>query len=196
MAGGIGSAKIYAHDKNGKQIYLHAMWKVPRGGVGRLTVHYVGCGRPGRSQQVSERQKNPLHREWLDQHWVPRTVLFAQPRRLENLQWLESVLLEYGCPEGLVIFETPFLANAELIERRLIEIYRQREMARFNEASGKLPSKLFKPLPNYGKLRPHVPAIRTRAAAGEGASALAREFGVDPASIRCVISCRTYKDVA
>jgi hypothetical protein len=196
MAGRVSSAGIYALDGKGKQVYVHAMWKMLSATQGRLSVYYVGCGRPGRSQQVDQRDNNPLHRAWLERHWVPRTLLFAQPRRLEHLDWLEEVLAEYGCTEGLVIFETPFLANAERVEQRLIEIYKVQAMGTFNSRSGKLPSKQFKPKPNQGVLRPHVQSIRARHAAGEAIYKIARDHGVDPASIRSLIKGRSYKDVA
>jgi hypothetical protein len=193
MAGVKKTGGIYELDGEGKQVYLHCMWKIRSAGAGVLTVHYVGCGRPGRSHQVDERPNNPQHRAWLRQFWVPRSVLFAQPRRLENLAWLQEVLNEYGCAEGLVIFETPFLKNADRVEARLIEIYRGQDAAGFNQASGKLPSKQFEPMPNHGKLRNHAADIRRRKAAGEGTNALAREFGVDPSSIRYIIRGDSYK---
>jgi len=193
MAGAKKSGGIYELDGEGKQVYLHCMWKIRRAGEGFLTVHYVGCGKPGRSQQVDQREENPMLRRWLQEHWVPRTVLFAQPRRLENPAWLQKVLNEYGCAEGLVIFETPFLKHADRIEARLIELYRQQEAVTFNRQGGKLPSRRIRPNPNYGKLREHVADIRRRKAEGEGTNALAREYGVDPASIRSLIRGASYK---
>jgi len=193
MAGSKKPGGIYELDGEGKQVYLQCMWKVRRAGEGVLTVHYVGCGRPGRSQQVDERSDNPEHRLWLKRYWVPRTVLFAQPRRLENLAWLQEVLNEYGCREGLVIFETPFLKQARRVEARLIELYRDQGAVAFNQANGRLPSKQFRPKPNHGKLREHVADIRRRKAEGKGTNALAREYGVDPASIRSLIRGASYK---
>ena len=195
MAGRLDEAGIYALDPLGKQVYLHAMYKNRGSKSPRLIVNYVGCGRIGRSQQVSERTDNPEHQEWLRGHWVPRTVLFAKPRRLERLEWLEAVLMEFRCPEGLVIFETPFLRNAERVEARLIGLYKLKGGARFNLQSGKLPPKMFRARPNQGCLREHVVAIRARAAAGESKSAIARDLGVDPASIRAICSGRSYAGV-
>ncbi len=193
MAGARKSGGLYELDSEGKQVYLHCMWKVRSAGTGVLTVHYVGCGRPGRSQQVVERENNPGHRLWLERYWVPRSVLFAQPRRLESLAWLQEVLNEYGCPEGLVIFETPLLKNAEKVETRLIELYREQGAARLNQKAGKLPNRQFRPSPNIGKLKDHVADIRRRKAEGEATNALAREFGVDPSSIRDIIRGDSYK---
>jgi len=195
MAGSKKPGGLYELDGEGKQVYLHCMWKIRRAGEGVLTVHYVGCGRPGRSQQVDQRHDNPMLRRWLHEHWVPRTVLFAQPRRLEKLAWLQEVLNEYGCREGLVIFETPFLKNADRVEARLIELYRNQADVTFNRVGGKLPSKQFKAMPNRvgGKLKGHATDIRRRKAEGEGTSALAREYGVDPSSIRSLLRGVTYK---
>jgi hypothetical protein len=196
MAGIRKSGGIYDLDAEGKQVYLHCMWKIRSAGVGVLAVHYVGCGRPGRSQQVDERPDNPQHRAWLQQYWVPRSVLFAQPRRLENLAWLQEVLNEYGCAEGLVIIETPFLKNADKVEARLIELYQEQNAAHLNKKGGKLPAKQFKPRPNHGCLKNHAADIRRRKAAGEATNVLAREFGVDPSSIRGIIRGDSYKDLA
>lgn len=193
MAGVQKSGGIYELDGEGKQVYLHCMWKIRSSGNGVLTVHYVGCGRPGRSQQVDERTENPHHRLWLQEHWVPRALLFAQPRRLESLSWLQEVLNEYGCPEGLVIFETPFLKNADRIEARLIELYQEQGAANLNKKGGKLPSKQFRPAPNFRRLKDHAADIRRRKAEGEGTNALAREYGVDPSSIRYIIRGDSYK---
>ena len=194
MGGVVKSGGIYEEDVAGKQVYLHC-WFQNRGQKARLlTVSYVGCGRAGRPQQVSERQKTPAHGEWLQQHWIGRTVLFAKPRRLEDLSWLESVLIEYGCREGLVIIETPFLKNADKVEARLIEIYQNHPL--YNKNGGRLPAKQFKPMPNHSCLKNHAADIRQRKAAGEATNALAREFGVDPSSIRYIIRGDSYKDVA
>ncbi len=193
MAGRSQSAGLYQLNPQGKQVYLHCMWKTLHTGRGRLTVHYIGCGQAGRAQQCNERKnETPGHAEWLARYWVPRTVLFAQPRRLESLDWLEEVLAEYGCAEGLVIFETPFLEKAERVEQRLIDIYRNRLACTFNRKRGKLPAKHFKAQPNLGKLRDHAEAIRRRHADGETKAALAREFGVDPTSIRDIVTGRSY----
>lgn len=184
---------MYQLEPSGKQVYMHCMWHKQSSGKGTLTIHYVGCGRPGRSHQVDERsEKNPSHAEWLAQHWVPRTVLFARPERLERIEWLEEVLAEYGCAEGLVIFETPFLKNALRVEAKLIALYRKMQHARHNRMSGRLPAKQFRAQPNLGKLRDHAEDIRRRHADGETKAALAREFGVDPTSIRDIVTGRSY----
>jgi hypothetical protein len=194
MAGVVKSGGIYEESPEGKQVYLHC-WFQNRGAKQRaLTVSYVGCGQAGRPQQVDERQKNPAHRDWLQQHWIGRTVLFAKPRRLENLAWLEAVLLEFKCRDGLVIIETPFLARAERVEARLIELYQNQPL--FNQNGGKLPARHLRQVPNHGSLRAHVPVIRARIAAGDAINQIARDFGVDPASIRCIRNGRSYKDVA
>jgi hypothetical protein len=194
MGGRLDTAGIYQEDPAGKQVYLHCWFKNRGADKVRLKVHYVGCGRPGRSQQVDERAKNPEHQAWLAAHWVGRTLLFAKPRRLERLAWLEEVLVEYGCAEGLVVFETPFLAQAERVEARLIELYRTAEQAQFNVAGGKLPKKQLRAVPNLGCLRAHVEEIRRRHASHEGTGVLAREFGVTRKSIQDVVYMRTYKD--
>ena len=193
MSGRLDTAGIYQQDPAGKQVYLHCWFKNRGVKQQQLRVQYVGRGRPGRSQQVDERAKNPAHQAWLAEHWVGRTLLFAKPRRLERLSWLEQVLVEYGCAEGLVIIETPFLAQAERVEARLIELYRTAEQAQFNAASGKLPQKQLQAQPNYGRLRPHAASIRARLQAGETQEGLAREFGVDPSSIRDIKMDRSYK---
>jgi hypothetical protein len=195
MAGRPDSAGIYELNAGGKQVYLHCWFRNKGNGQARLEVHYVGCGKTGRSQQVDERQKNPSHQAWLQQHWIGRTLLFAQPKRLERLAWLESVLQEHSCAEGLVIIETPFLKHAERVEARLIERY-ESEQAMFNRASGKLPAQQLRAVPNHGSLRTHVPEIRARLAAGDAVKAIARDFGVDPSSIRCIRNGRSYKNVA
>lgn len=194
MGGRIDSAGIYAEDPAGKQVYLHCWFKNRGPRQAKLKVHYVGCGQPGRSQQVDGRSKNPEHQAWLAAHWIGRTLLFAKLRRLEKLAWLEESLIKYSCTEGLVIIETPCLAQAERVEARLIELYKSADQARFNAASGKLPTKQLHVQPNFGRLRPHAAAIRARLDSGEAQGALAREYGVDRSSIRDIMLGRSYRD--
>ena len=193
MAGVVKSGGIYEEAPDGKQVYLHALWKIRSAGTGTLSVHYVGCGRPGRSQQVEERPDNPQHRAWLLRYWVPRTVLFAKPRRLESIAWLNEMLSEYGCAEGLVIIETPFLKRAARVEAKLIELYRALAPGHFNLRHGTKPINTFQANPNYGCLKEHATNIRLRSASGEATNALAREFGVDPSSIRDILKGKSYK---
>lgn len=195
MAGRPDQAGIYKEDPAGKQVYLHCWFRNRGKSQSLLEVHYVGCGGPGRSQQVDERKNNPAHQDWLMQHWEGRALLFAKPRRLERIRWLEQMLVEYGCAEGLVIIETPFLRHAERVEARLIERYSEQQ-ALFNNQNGKLPQKQLRANPNHGCLRPHVTYIRERLAAGDAQEALARQFKVDPSSIRDIRLGRSYKDVA
>ena len=191
MAGRRDTAGIYAEDPAGKQVYLHCSFKNRGPDAARLEVRYVGCGQAGRAQQAFTRGENTSHQHWLLQHWVGRTLLFAKPRRLERLDWLEAVLLEYGCADGLVIFETPFLAQAERVEARLIERY-EAQQAMFNRMSGKMPPRRFNPLPTANALRNHVTEIRARLADGAGVSELAREYGVHPTAISQLKHGKTY----
>lgn len=193
MGGAVKAGGIYEENPAGKQVYLHCWFKNRGNGKRWLEVRYVGCGKAGRSQQVLERSNNPAQRHWLQQHWVGRTVLFAKPRRLERLDWLEEQLREYGCPEGLIIIETPFLAQAERVEARLIEMYQQQAM--FNRQAGKFPSKEFRAVPNYKCLKDHVLDIRERILQGDAIKEIARDYKVDPSSIRCIRNGQSYKDV-
>lgn len=178
---------------SGKQVYVHAEWRLDKK---QLSFHYVGCGRMGRSSDISWRSRKVDHVAWLRRHWWPRTTLCIKPRRLERLTWLEEQFAEFGCPEGLVIFETPCLKNPERVEARLIEMYRQRGHLRFNRASGSphVP-RTWRAVPNVGCLRDHVVDIRRRRAEGESYGQLAQEFGVDRSSIRDVVNRRTYAHV-
>jgi len=196
MAGATDDSAVYAEDTDGRQIYLFASWKLAGGGKGALRIAYVGCGLQGRATHYKRDSENPELAQWLKDRWVPRTLLFAKPRRLERHLWLQAQLLEFGCPEGLVVFETPFLKNAFRAEGRLIEVYKELGQARFNQVAGLRAEKIFKPNPNHGSLRAHVPEIRTRLAAGDSVKAIARDFGVDPSSIRCIRNGRSYKNVA
>lgn len=196
MAGATDDNAVYAEDTNGRQVYLFASWKLRGGGKGALRIVYVGCGMQGRATHRKRDSENPELAQWLKDHWVPRTLLFAKPRRLERHQWLQAQLLEFGCPEGLVVFETPFLKNAFRAEGRLIEAYKELGQARFNQKAGLGAEQIFRPNPNHGSLRTHVPEIRIRLAAGDSVKAIARDFGVDPSSIRCIRNGRSYKDVA
>jgi hypothetical protein len=196
MAGATDDASVYRECQEGSQVYLYASWKLTGGGSGRLQVVYVGCGMQGRSATYQRYSRQPELSQWLVERWVPRTVLFAKPRRLERHAWLQSQLLEFGCAEGLVVFETPFLKHAQRAEGRLIEIYTGLGQAKFNINAGLRPQQIFKPKPNHGSLRAHVPVIRARLAAGDAIKAIARDFGVDPSSIRCIRNGRSYKNVA
>jgi hypothetical protein len=195
MAGPSPTGSIYGEKPDGRQVYVYATWKWKAPGKGVLRIKYVGCGMQGRSQHHQRADQDPWFQEWLRERWVPRTLLFAKPRRLEDHAKLQTVLAEYGISEGLVVFETPFLERPFLVEGKLIEIYTALGQADFNKMPGERPKSLFRPIPNRGSLRDHVPEIRRRKAEGEGTNALAREFGVDPASIRCVVRRSTYKDI-
>jgi hypothetical protein len=194
MAGRPVTAGIYAEDPNGKQVYLHCWFSNRNIGRARLEVRYVGSGRAGRAQEIISRHDNPAHQHWLQQHWVGRTVLFAKPRRLERLDWLTDVLVEFKCAEGLVIFETPFLAQAQRVEARLIERY-EAQQAMFNQLGGVKPPRRFNPAPTANALRNHVGEIRLKLANGAGVNELAREFGVHQTAISQLKHGKTYKTV-